>query len=103
MVRGGGLWIGQLGLRLALAFVGVAFAAVASVILLGLVTTSGDINELSKGEQLDLTHATAIGVAAAYGRAGWARGDLVSLADLGVRAGAGRRGVGKGGEGAPAS
>src|SRR5216683_6583281 len=88
MVRVGGLWIGQLGLRLALAFVGVAFAAVASVILLGLVTTSGDINELSKGEQLDLTHATAIGVAAAYDRAGWSRENLVPLADLVVSAGA---------------
>src|SRR5260370_22462929 len=91
MVRVGGPWIGQLGLRLALAFVGVALAAVASVILLGLVTTSGDINELSKGEQLDLTHATAIGVAAAYDRAGWSRESLVPLASLVVSAGAGIR------------
>ena len=97
MVRVGGPWIGQLGLRLALAFVGVALAAVASVILLGLVTTSGDINELSKGEQLDLTHATAIGVAAAYDRAGWSRENLVPLADLVVSAGAGMRVMDKAG------
>src|SRR5258706_3059673 len=97
MVRVGGPWIGQLGLRLALAFVGVALAAVASVILLGLVTTSGDINELSKGEQLDLTHATAIGVAAAYDRAGWSRENLAPLADLVVSAGAGMRVMDKAG------
>src|SRR5258708_10215954 len=97
MVRVGGLWIGQLGLRLALAFVGVALAAVASVILLGLVTTSGDINELSKGEQLDLTHATAIGLSAAYDRAGWSREKPVPLADLVVSAGAGMRVMDKAG------
>src|SRR5258707_9417570 len=99
MVRVGGPWIGQLGLRLALAFVGVALAAVASVILLGLVTTSGDINELSKGEQLDLTHATAIGVAAAYDRAWWSRENLIPLANPVVSARAGMRVMGKAGRG----
>src|SRR5258706_1938582 len=95
MVRVGGPWIGQLGLRLALAFVGVALAAVASVILLGLVTTSGDINELSKGEQLDLTHATAIGVAAADDPAGWSRENPIFLAQLVVIAGAGMQEMGQ--------
>jgi two-component system sensor histidine kinase BaeS len=89
MARAGGPWIGQLGLRLALAFVGVALAAVASVILLGLVTTSMDINELTNAEQVDLAQATATGAAAAYDSAAWSREELAPLAELVARAGAG--------------
>jgi two-component system sensor histidine kinase BaeS len=98
MARAGGPCIGQLGLRVALGFVAVAFAAVASVILLGLVTTSTDINELTRAEQLDLTQATATGAAAAYDHAAWSREDLAPLADLVVRAGAGVQVMGKAGK-----
>jgi signal transduction histidine kinase len=81
-------WIGRLGLQLALAFVGVAIAAVFASILLGAVTTSRNIDELVKGQHKDLAQATANSAAAAYHRGHWVPADLAVLFDFVKRAGA---------------
>jgi hypothetical protein len=88
MAKSGRPWIGPLGLRLALAFVSVALAAVITSILLGTVTTSRDVHELIAGQHKDLAHATAIAAAAAYQHGHWAREDLAPLLDFAKRAGA---------------
>jgi signal transduction histidine kinase len=80
-------WIGQLGLRLALAFVGVALAAVIASILLGTVTTNRDIAELIRGQHRDLARAAADAAAAAYQRGHWEPADLRPLLDVVVPAG----------------
>jgi len=88
MAKSGRAWIGQLGLRLALAFVGVALAAVLASILLGAVTTSRDVDELIAGQHKDLAQASAKAAAAAYQKGHWAPGDLAPLLDFVRRAGA---------------
>jgi len=88
MAKSGRPWIGKLGLRLALAFVGVALAAVITSILLGTVSTSRDVHELIAGQHSDLAQATAKAAAAAYHHGHWARGDLAPLLDLVRGAGA---------------
>jgi signal transduction histidine kinase len=88
MAKSGRPWIGQLGLRLALAFVGVALAAVIASILLGTVTTSRDVDELIAGQHKDLAQATAKAAAAAYHRGHWEPADLAPLLDFVRRAGA---------------
>ena len=77
-------WIGQLGLRLALAFVGVALAAVITSILLGTVTTNRDIAELIRGQHRDLARSAADAAAAAYHRGHWAPSDLEPLFNAAV-------------------
>jgi two-component system, OmpR family, sensor histidine kinase BaeS len=88
MANSGRPWIGQLGLRLALAFVGVALAAVLASILLGTVTTSRDVDELIAGQHKDFAQATAKAAATAYHRGHWAHKDLAPLLDFVRRAGA---------------
>src|SRR5882757_6925920 len=88
MAKPGRPWIGQLGLRLALAFVGVALAAVLASILLGAVSTSRDVDELIAGQHKDLAQATANAAAAAYHRGHWQAADLAPLLDFVKRAGA---------------
>jgi len=88
MARARGPWIGQLGLRLALAFVGVALAAVASSALIGAVTTSRDLDQLISGQHSDLTRACAMAAGKAYGHVGWQRAQLAPLTDLVAQAGA---------------
>src|SRR5215468_3972634 len=83
-----GPWIGSLGLRLALVFVGVAFAAVAAVVLFGSVATSMDVDHLIKQQRADAAQATAIAAAVAYGNTGWRADDLLSLTKLVGEAGA---------------
>jgi two-component system sensor histidine kinase BaeS len=81
-------WIGQLGLRLALAFVGVAFAAIASLILLGSLTSTIAVDQLVNQQEIDLTSATALAAGAAHGDSDWAHARLRPLIDFVVRAGA---------------
>ncbi len=88
MAKPGRPWIGQLGLRLALAFVGVALAAVLASILLGAVSTSRDVDELIAGQHKDLAQATAKAAAAAYHSGHWQATDLNTLLDFVKRAGA---------------
>jgi signal transduction histidine kinase len=87
MAKPGRPWIGQLGLRLALAFVGVALAAVIASILLGTVTTDRDVAELIKGQHRDLAQVAADAAAAAYHRGHWVRAELTPLLDVVVPAG----------------
>lgn len=89
MAKSGGPWIGQLGLRLSLAFVGVALAAVGVAILLSSLTVSTDVDQLLRQQQKDLTRAAAVAAAAAYGNQGWPRADLSPLTDFVAQAGAG--------------
>ncbi|HEX5188145.1 MAG TPA: HAMP domain-containing sensor histidine kinase [Streptosporangiaceae bacterium] len=88
MAKLGRPWIGQLGLRLALAFVGVALAAVCASIALGSVTTERDIDQMIRGQHRDLLRATARSAAAAYHRGAWRPADLTVLVDFVNRAGA---------------
>ncbi len=88
MARSGRPWIGRLGLQLALAFVGVALAAVAASIALGTVTTNHDINELIKGQHRDIAHATAEAAASAYSRGRLTSAALKPLLRILIPAGA---------------
>ncbi|HEY3905200.1 MAG TPA: HAMP domain-containing sensor histidine kinase [Streptosporangiaceae bacterium] len=69
-------WLGQLSLQLALAFIGVAVAAVAAAILIASLTVSQDVRTLVHDEQADLARAAATAAATAYQQAGWQRADL---------------------------
>ena len=88
VARVGGPWIGRLGLRLALVFVAVAFAAVAAAVLFGSVATTRDVDQLIGKQRADAARATAIAAAVAYDREGWERADLNALTRLVTEAGA---------------
>jgi two-component system, OmpR family, sensor histidine kinase BaeS len=87
MARARGPWIGKLGLRLALAFVAVALAAVMSSALIGAVTTSRDVGQMVRGQHSYLTRAVAMAAGRAY-HSGWQPASLMPLADLVAHAGA---------------
>jgi two-component system sensor histidine kinase BaeS len=90
MAKPTGPWIGQLGLRLSLAFVGVALAAVGAAILLNAFTVNTDVDQLIRQQQVDLTQATEVAAAAAYRSHGWQeKKDLSPVTDLVLQAGAG--------------
>ena len=79
-----------LSLRLALAFLAIALAAVA--LLAGLVAafTASDVAQLAARQRTDLARAVAVAAAAAYrGDGGWNSADLVPAMDLAVQTGAG--------------
>jgi len=75
--------IGQLGRRLALAFVAVALAAVCvnATILAG--TLDRDVNRVAFQAESNLTQAVAVSSGAAYEGHGWARADLEPAFRLG--------------------
>jgi len=83
--------IGQLGARLALAFVAVALAAIAVNALLSAEILGGDFNRLVKEQERGLAGAAALASAAAYGKMGWKHADLDSVYALAGRADAGVR------------
>ena len=89
MAKASAPWIGQLGLRLSLAFVSVALAAVAAAIAFSSVTVTTDVDQMVRQQQRDLTHATAVAASVAYGQGGWGHANLSPLTDLVARAGAG--------------
>src|SRR5580698_5877792 len=74
-------WIGQLGLQLALAFVGVALAAVVAAIAVNSVRVSGDIDRLVHDQQSELLNAVAVAAGSAYDadEGGWAHANLSLL------------------------
>src|SRR5579872_1829536 len=77
------------GLRLALAFLSVALAAVA--LLAGLTATlaAADVSDLTSQQRTDLTGAIAAAAAAAWDRGdSWASADLSPVLDLATRTGA---------------
>src|ERR1700743_2984195 len=90
--RGAGRFLGGAAprrLRLALAFLGVALAAVA--LLAGLVAafSAADFSDLSSRQRADLTSAIAVAAGAAWARGdNWTTAELSPVLDLAARTGA---------------
>jgi two-component system sensor histidine kinase BaeS len=80
--------MGQLGVRLALAFVAVALAAITVNAVIAAEILGGDFNRLVRQQEHQLAGAVALTSAAAYGNMGWAHADLESVYSLAHRAGA---------------
>jgi two-component system, OmpR family, sensor histidine kinase BaeS len=78
--------IGQLGARLALAFVAVALAAIAVNALISAEILGGDFNRLVRQQERGVASGAALATAAAYGNMGWAHADLHSVYALAHRA-----------------
>jgi two-component system sensor histidine kinase BaeS len=78
-----------LSLRLALAFLGVALAAVALLAGLAAAFTAADVANLTSQQRASLTSAISVAAAAAWDRANsWAGADLTPVLDLAARTGA---------------
>jgi two-component system, OmpR family, sensor histidine kinase BaeS len=77
-----------LGLRLALAFLAVALAAVALLAGLAAAFVSADVSSLANGQRAELASAVAVAAGAAWDRNNsWAAADLSPLLDLAARSG----------------
>ena len=82
--------VGSIGLRLALAFVLVALAAVALLAGLTAAFAAADVSHLAARQGSVLTRAVAVAAGAARERAGsWAGADLAPVLDLASQVGAG--------------
>jgi two-component system sensor histidine kinase BaeS len=80
---------GPIALRLALAFVVVALAAVALLAGLTAVFAATDVSHLASRQRTELAAAIAVAAGAAWQRTdSWAGADLVPVLDLAARAGA---------------
>jgi signal transduction histidine kinase len=78
-----------LGLRLALAFLGVALAAVAVLAGLTAAFAAADVSALAHRQRTELTNAIAVAAAAAWERQdSWASADLAPVLDLAAQTGA---------------
>src|SRR5579859_5641471 len=78
-----------LGLRLALAFLSVALAAVALLAGLTAALAAADVSDLTSQQRTDLTGAIAAAAAAAWDRGdSWSSADLSPVLDLATRTGA---------------
>src|SRR5215470_2456427 len=78
-----------IGLRLALAFIGVALAAVALLALLAAAFAAADVSNLASRQRSDLTSAIAVAAGAAWNRTdSWAEANLRPVVDLATRTGA---------------
>jgi signal transduction histidine kinase len=78
-----------LGLRLALAFLGVALAAVALLAVLAAAFAGADVANLAARQRSDLTSAIAVAAGAAWHRTDtWAGANLAPVLDLAGRTGA---------------
>src|SRR5690242_13509329 len=78
-----------IGLRLALAFIGVALAAVALLALLAAAFAAADVANLASRQRSDLTSAIAVAASAAWNRNdSWAGANLAPVVDLATRTGA---------------
>jgi two-component system, OmpR family, sensor histidine kinase BaeS len=78
-----------LGLRLALAFLGVALAAVALLAGLTAAFAAADVSALAVRQRTELTKAIAVAAAAAWNRGdSWASADLSPVLDLAGQTGA---------------
>ena len=80
--------MGQLGVRLALAFVAVALAAITVNAVIAAEILGGDFNRLVRQQEHQLASAVALTSAAAYGNMGWPHADLESVYSLAHTAGA---------------
>jgi two-component system, OmpR family, sensor histidine kinase BaeS len=77
-----------LGLRLALAFLAVALAAVALLAGLAAAFVSADVSSLASGQRAELASAIAVAAGAAWDRNdSWASADLSPLLDLAATSG----------------
>ncbi len=77
-----------LGLRLALAFLGVALAAVALIAVLTAVYSAVDVSSLANRQRSELASAFAVAAGSAWQQhEGWARADLEPVFDLAARSG----------------
>jgi two-component system sensor histidine kinase BaeS len=80
---------GSVGPRLALAFVGVALAAVALLAGLTAAVVAADVSHLVTGQRAALTGSVALAAGAAWDRSeGWAGADLSPVLELAARLGA---------------
>jgi two-component system, OmpR family, sensor histidine kinase BaeS len=80
---------GTIGLRLALAFLAVALAAVALLAGLTAAFASADVSQLAARQRAELTKAIAVAAAGAWNRSGtWATEDLSPVLGLAAQAGA---------------
>ena len=78
-----------LGLRLALAFLGVALAAVALLAVLAAAFTAADVSDLASRQRSNLASAITVAAGAAWDRTNsWAGADLTPVLDLAARTGA---------------
>ena len=78
-----------LGLRLALAFISVALAAIALLAGLTAAFAAADVSALATRQHAELTSAIAVAAGAAWDRRdSWATADLSPVLDLAARAGA---------------
>jgi two-component system sensor histidine kinase BaeS len=78
-----------LGLRLTLAFLGVALAAVALLAGLAAAFTAADVADLTNRQRANLTSAIAVAAEAAWDRTNsWTGADLTPVLDLAARVGA---------------
>jgi len=80
---------GTLGLRLALAFLSVALAAVALLAGLTAAFAAADVSNLASQQRADLASAIAVAAGAVYDRNNtWSSADLSAVFDLATRTGA---------------
>jgi two-component system sensor histidine kinase BaeS len=80
--------IGELGRRLALAFVAVALLAIVVLTTIANVTINADIRRIVHQQERLLTNAVAAGSAAAYDKTGWTSANLGPILDVVTSAGA---------------
>src|ERR1700749_4248212 len=77
-----------LGLRLALAFLGVALGAVALLAGLTAAFSAADVSDLANRQRHELTSAVAVAAGAAWGRNdSWSAADLSPVIDLATQTG----------------
>ena len=85
---GGGYRGSTLGLRLALAFLGVALAAVALIAVLAAVFSAADVSSLAGRQRNELAGAFAVAAGSAWEQhQSWAGADLGPVKDLAVHTG----------------
>jgi two-component system sensor histidine kinase BaeS len=85
---GGGQRGSTLGLRLALAFLGVSLAAVALLAVLAAVFSAVDVSSLGNRQRSELASAFAVAAAGSWGAdRGWAGADLTSVLDVAAHSG----------------
>ncbi len=81
---------GALGLRLALAFAGVALAAIGVLAGLTAASTAADVSRLVRRQQAELTGAVAVAATTVYAQSGrWMGADLAPVLKLAERIGVG--------------
>jgi two-component system, OmpR family, sensor histidine kinase BaeS len=74
--------IGELGRRLALAFVAVALLSIATVGLIAAATADREITALVRSQEELLAKSIAAGAAASYSQAGWPHANLAPVLEL---------------------